>query len=114
FVALYGAEILMRVLAPEPPTVAIQRKINAERLGVPFDFRTKSDIVAELRSKGVDALPGISREWPRQSRVRQRLPEGMFPLSHASNADIVECNESGSYLPSHSDEYCFKKPPRLL
>jgi len=114
FVALYGAEILMRVLAPEPPTVAIQRKINAERLGVPFDFRTKSDIVAELRSKGVDALPGISREWPRQSRVRQRLPEGMFPLSHASNADIVECNESGSYLTYHSDEYGFNNPLGLV
>src|SRR5262249_44142181 len=54
------------------------------------------------------------REWPRNPRVRQQLPDGMFPLSHASNVEVVECNEAGSYMTWHADEYGFRNPPGLI
>lgn len=113
-IALLGAEFMLRVLAPEPPSSQHARKVDADRLGLPFDLRSKSDIVAELRARGIDALPGMSREWPQHPSVRQQLPEGLFPLSDGSNAEIVECNESGKYLQFHTDEFGFSNPPGLM
>ncbi|HVY81473.1 MAG TPA: hypothetical protein VG994_10865 [Steroidobacteraceae bacterium] len=112
--ALLGAEIMIHIVSPDPPSTQHARKMDADRLGVPFDLRTKSEIVAELRAQGIDALPGISREWPRQPRVRQQLPEGLFPLSHASNVEVVECNEAGRYVTFHTDEFGFNNPPGLI
>jgi hypothetical protein len=112
--ALLGAEVLLRVLAPQPATTQQARKIDANRLGLPFDVRTKSEVVDALRAAGVEAFPGMSREWPRHPSVRQQLPEGLFPLSDASDAEIVECNESGQYLRFHTDEFGFNNPPGLL
>jgi hypothetical protein len=112
--ALLGAEVLLRVIAPQPATTQQARKIDADRLGLPFDLRTKSEVVDALRATGVEAFPGMSREWPRHPSVRQQLPEGLFPLSDAANSEIVECNESGQYLRFHSDEFGFNNPPGLL
>ncbi len=113
-VALLAAEVLLRILAPDPATTQLARKLDADHLGLPFDMRTKSDVVTDLRAHGIDALPGMSREWPRNARVRQQLPDGLFPLSDASNAEIVECNESGEYLRWHTDEFGFNNPAGLI
>jgi hypothetical protein len=112
--ALVVTDFLLRVIAPEPTYAQEGRIWDARKLGIPFDGRMKSDVVADLRAKGEDALPGISREWPRQPYIRQQLPDGLFPLSHASNADVVECNESGQYLVYHTDELGFNNPPGLV
>jgi len=112
--ALIGAEVLLRILAPEAASTQQARKIDADHLGLPFDLRSKSEVVADLRAHGVDALPGMSREWPRHPRVRQQLPDGLFPLSDAADTDIVECNESGEYLQWHTDEFGFNNPPGLI
>ena len=112
--ALLGAEVMLRVVAPAPASSQHARKVDADKLGLPFDLRTKSEVVAELRARGIDALPGMSREWPQRSRVRQQLPEDLFPLSDASNAQIVECNESGQYLQFASDEFGFNNPRGLI
>ncbi|MEP7242491.1 MAG: hypothetical protein ABI885_02275 [Gammaproteobacteria bacterium] len=113
-VALLAAEFMIRILSPDPPSAQHARAMDAAHLGIPFDLRTKSEVVTELRARGVDAYPGASREWPRQPRVRQQLPEGMYPLSDASNAEVVECNESGRYLTFHTDEYGFSNPAGLV
>ncbi len=113
-VVLYGAEVLIRILAPEVPSLQYARRLDAERQGVPFDPRSKSEVVAEMRKRGIDAQPAFSRYWLMQPRVRQQLPDGFVPLSQASNAEIVECNESGHYLVFHSDEYGFNNPPGLV
>jgi hypothetical protein len=113
-VSLLVVEVLIAVFAPQTPSPQIARARVAKKLGAPFDLRTKSDVVDELRTQGVDALPGISLGWPRQAFVRQQLPEGLYPLSHASRAPIVECNESGRYLVWESDELGFNNPPGLV
>ncbi len=113
-VALLGAELLLRIVSPETASTQVARKVDADHLGLPFDLRTKSEVVADLRAHGIDALPGMSREWPRVARVRQQLPAGLFPLSDASNTEIVECNESGQYLRWHTDEFGFNNPPGLI
>jgi hypothetical protein len=113
-ITLLVVELLITQLAPELPSTQLNRARVAAKLGIPFDLRTKSQVVEDLRARGEDALPGISREWPRQSRVRQQMPDGLFPLSHASNASVVECNESGRYLVLHTDEVGFNNPPGLI
>ena len=113
-VALLAAEAATCAFVPEPGSTQQERKLDADRLGLAFDLRTRSEVVAEMRDRGIDAMPGISREWPRLPRVRQQLPEGLYPLSDASNADVVECNESGHYLVFHSDDFGFNNPAGLI
>lgn len=113
-VSLLAIETLIAVFAPQTPSQQMTRARVADKLGVPFDLRTKSEVVDELRAQGSDALPGISLGWPRQAFVRQQLPEGLYPLSHASRAPIVECNENGKYLVWDSDELGFNNPPGLV
>ncbi|MGE0115119.1 MAG: hypothetical protein AB7T07_09590 [Steroidobacteraceae bacterium] len=92
----------------------LERQQTARKLGVRFDPRTVSEVVADLREQGIDALPGVSRSWPGMPQVRKRLPEGFYPLSHASNAQIVECNEDGQYLVYGTDEFGFNNPSGLV
>jgi hypothetical protein len=113
-VSLLAVETLIAVFEPQTPSQQMTRARIADKLGVAFDLRTKSEVVDELRAQGTDALPGISLGWPRQAFVRQQLPDGLYPLSHASGAPIVECNESGKYLVWQSDELGFNNPPGLV
>jgi hypothetical protein len=91
-----------------------QRARAAARLGVPFDNRNTSEVVADLQRQGVDALPGMSRIWSMTPGVQEKLPNGLYTLSHASDASVVECNESGTYLVYQTDEMGFNNPRGLL
>jgi hypothetical protein len=118
--ALLAAEVAITSITPGAwtrlPFAAeiLSRQQKAHRLGKPFDIRTVSEVVQELRAQGVDALPRISRKWVSSPRARTELPSGFLPLSHASNATIVECNENGEYLIFRSDEFGFNNPSRLV
>jgi hypothetical protein len=92
----------------------LTRAHTAQKLGVPFDERTISEVVHSLRKQGVDALPGISRAWARLPDVRSHLAPGFYPLSHASYASVVECNEAGEYFIYQTDELGLHNPRGLL
>lgn len=113
-VTLMVVETAIAIWSPDSPSPQLTRMRVAQRLGLAFDPRTKTEVTQELRNHGVDALPGISREWPQISAVRQQLPAELYPLSDAGGASIVECNETGKYLVFHSDEYGFNNPPGLV
>lgn len=116
--ALVVVELLIGERAPESrildPVAAslFARQRAAERIGVPFDGRSISEKVADLRARGIDALPRVTREWPQY--LHEQLPGGIYPLSHASNATVVECNEGGEYLVYQTDEFGFNNPPGLV
>jgi hypothetical protein len=84
------------------------------RRNLPLDTRTVSEVVADLREQGVDAVPGLARTWPTRLEVRDRLENDFYPLSHASGAVVVECNESGSYVVYETDEFGFNNPRGLI
>lgn len=113
-VALVLADYLVAAWEPAGANDQRSRIQAAQRLGVPFDTRTVSDVVRDLQREGVDALPGISGNWPQLPLVRDRLPVDFYPLSHASRATVVECNEGGEYLTYVADEYGFNNPPGLF
>jgi hypothetical protein len=118
--ALLTAEFLVVAMRPgswSADAVArksLQSEGVAAKLGIHFDSRTATEVVQELRSEGVDALPGIGRGWPRRPEVRAQLAADFFPLSQASNATIVECNEAGRYLVYETDEFGFNNPQGLI
>jgi hypothetical protein len=83
-------------------------------LRIDYDERTPSEVVEALRLSGVDALPGIGRGWPSDHQARAGMADDFFPLSHASNAQIVECNEGLGFLQYQTDEYGFNNPSGLI
>jgi hypothetical protein len=113
-VGLLVVEFMIAVLAPATPSRQVERMRAAQRIGLPFDGRTKSQVVSDLQAQGQDVLPGLSREWPRIGAVRQQLPDGLFPLANVALARIVECNEGGEYVFFDSDEFGFNNPRGVL
>jgi hypothetical protein len=121
-IGLVLATVEIAVTATQPsawtqnPTARhfLLRERAARKSGVDVDARSVSDVVASLRSRGIDALPGISRSWPTLAAVESHVPYGLFPLSHASNSTIVECNEGGQYLIYETDELGFNNPRGLV
>jgi lysophospholipase L1-like esterase len=107
--------------------VALQASRNreqmAERLAsefhVPIDSRDRLEVVTELRSKGVDAVPSVI---PRH-QLRYRKNGGgdaapsasprILPLGGISNKVTVLCNENGQYVTYESDEHGFRNPKGL-
>jgi hypothetical protein len=112
--ALVAVETLIAIWAPASPSQQLERKSVADKLGIPFDIRTTSEVMAHLRQQHIDAVPGLTRYWPRGELVRGRIPDGFYPLSNASRASVVECNEAGQYLVYRTDEFGFNNPPGLL
>ncbi len=107
-------EAAIALFLPSSEDRLAQRIHAAGRLGMPFDERSRSEVVAGLRQAGVDAYPGTGSTWALVPLVRKRLPEGFYPFSHASNVTVVECNESGQYLTYETDEWGFNNPPGIV
>ena len=89
-------------------------KQATRKLRIDYDARTPSEVVEALRLSGVDALPGIDRNWPSDHQARAGMADDFFPLSHASHAQIVECNEGLGFLQYQTDEYGFNNPSGLI
>jgi hypothetical protein len=112
-VAVFFVEAGLTAFASVSPNHLLERAKVARKLGITFDQRSKSELVAELRGRGMDAYPGISRNWLESPAMKQRVSSAIYPLSQVSNALIVECNESGQYMTFTTDEYGFNNPPGL-
>ncbi len=102
-IAAYVAEIYLR----EMP--AWRMRSMARRLGVPYDPRTKIEVLRDLRRQGRDAWPSVAPEL----FVGKTQDAGFLPLGGISRVLTVCCNEVGSYLVYESDEHGFHNPPGL-
>lgn len=96
-VALFLTEGLITVSLP------MLAARNAWKAGRRYDFRTREEVIRDLRKSGIQAY--------------QRVAEG-FPISgpgltlgeSISNSTIVYCNESGEWTIFQSDRYGFNNP----
>lgn len=116
--ALVVAEVALVARAPEtwPDNPRVQRMMvrerAAERYGVEYEARLRADVVRDFRSRGVDALPGFAQIVGSSPSVSQAIRDrGLVPLSNASHALIIECNEGPGFLKYYSDELGFNNPP---
>jgi hypothetical protein len=115
--ALIVAEAILLVRAPErwSSDPAVQRIVLRERAarehGVDYDERLESEVAHDLRSSGLDAVPGFAGGAVAEPAVANAVRElGLLPLSNVSNVMVAECNEGTGYLQYRSDEFGFNNP----
>lgn len=96
-----------------PPSRHVYHVEVARRLGVPYDTRYTSQVIADLQVRGIRAYPAYARDWLLQPSIRARIGADVYPLAQVPNSTIVECNENGRFLIWQSDELGFNNPPGL-
>ena len=117
-IALFLLTLMERTLGqlrPDPGVAAIRR---AESLGQPFDRRSRSQVVADLRAEGIEAVPrlvpaGLLEDGP-EGGVRSRITSAggeLLPLAGIANRTTVLCNETGQWAVYEADEHGFRNPP---
>ena len=98
-----------------PPTSLDQMRLQTSaRLHLPFDRRSKREVVDNLRAAGQDAVPvlPVALYFHKQQQLQIGKPEqGIVPLSGVAKAVTVFGNEGGNYLIYVSDEHGFANPP---
>jgi PAS domain S-box-containing protein len=86
----------------------------AKKFGVAFDSRSIPQVIADLRSKGIDAYPYVASSYLTQTdgslRSKTAAGEEFWPLGSISNKVSVLCNEGGNYTIQKSDEHGFLNP----
>ncbi len=85
--------------------------------GVPFDTRTRYDVITDLRRDGTRAYPAVFPAYLLRTDVDGALRspvevsgEEVLPLGGIAGVTTVLCNESGEYVIYDSDEYGFNNP----
>jgi hypothetical protein len=123
-VSVYALEILLTVWLSLPSVrAAEERKVRAaaaRAAGVEFDARSERQVVQDLVSQGLDAIPSIFpqaflQEQP-DGTIRSPLSvdgSELFPLAAIANRLVVLCNETGRFVTFRSDQHGFNNPSRL-
>ena len=88
----------------------IERINIAQSKGIPYDMRSKYEVLTDLRQRGIDAYPSSFPATLISSDGLSYRGSKIFPLGSISNKITVHCNESGEYLIFKSDEHGFNNP----
>ena len=128
----YGGELFLRLIdfplsGPRKPAVfnvitSKEKEKEAAKLtkkfGVEIDARGGFEVIADLRKRGIDAVPIITPS----NNLFVKEPDGsiksainihgneVMPLGAISNKFTVLCNENGSWVTYESDEHGFYNP----
>ena len=86
------------------------RKAQADKVGLPFDTRTKYEVYQDLKSKGENVVPTIPPNdvFHKTKIFLDRISSPIYPLSSISNTKTVFCNESGKRIIYYSDKHGFR------
>ena len=104
---IYCAELWLRLFKTPriTPTQTMRDMTSGEVSRA--DPRTKSDVLNELRSSGIEAY---SSNVPRLFQNGAEGGKPIMPFGGISRATIVYCNEDGYWAIYESDEYGFNNP----
>ncbi|NEP28791.1 MAG: hypothetical protein F6K49_45270, partial [Moorea sp. SIO3I6] len=117
--ALYLLEVLLFLGVAGGMRKAIEKRIRLEGLkraqqsGVPFDRRTKLQVLMDLRKEGIEAYPAFPASILRGTEGVDVDENHIYPLSGVSNKLTILCNESGEWSVYQSDEHGFNNPPGI-
>lgn len=113
-ILLWGGELVLELGRTDPGIAAMQ---SAAAAGRPFDPRSRTKVVTDLRAKGVSAVPRLvpaAMLEEQEDGVQQSILEvdgaEFLPLAGISNETTVLCNETGRYAIYESDEHGFRNP----
>jgi hypothetical protein len=88
---------------------ALTKCLLAAQAGVPFDARTRLEVILDLEAAGTTAWPVVvPRELAR--RYGDEALARPSPLGGISRARTVYCNEGGAYAVFDADEHGFRNP----
>jgi hypothetical protein len=100
-----------------------QKKLVAElsqKYGVEIDTRSRLEVIADLKHRGIDAVPSViprfQLQYKNQEEAQRAGDEGkdqVLPLGGISNKVTIVCNENGQHLIYESDEHGFNNPKGL-
>jgi hypothetical protein len=96
-VALFAVEFLITITGP----MMVAR--HAWKAGRKFDFRTREEVIRDLRKTGVVAYQRVAAAFPIAG-------PGLTLGGSISDSTIVYCNESGQWTIFQSDPYGFNNP----
>jgi hypothetical protein len=132
--SLYAAELVLQALSPALSTQrpiwvfdgeSKQEKQNKaakleKEFGVRFDTRDRLEVIADLKKRGVDAIPAIiprivlsTPNDPINGHAKSVITirgEETLPLAGVANITTVLCNETGEWITYKSDEHGFNNP----
>jgi hypothetical protein len=142
--SLYGVELFLNLFRPvlEPKPIWLLEGASkeekqkaaakiAKQFGIEFDTRDRIEVIADLRKRGIDAVPAIIPKdvslTAQRNEIREPsdLPmmvnggmkpaididgEKIVPLGGVANKVTVLCNESGQWIIYTSDEHGFNNP----
>ena len=90
------------------------RQRIAQKKEIPFDTRSKQEIIQEMKEQGVDIFPSFYTHLIIPKNGLEINGERIFPLSGVSLKNTVLCNESGKWVNYNSDEHGFNNPSGLF
>jgi len=120
-VAAYVADVFLSALQKaawgEVTKSRKQEVLNlAKQYGVDFDTRDNTEVIADLRKRGVEAVPQIilpmleqQADGTMMSRIHIRGVE-TAPLGGIAKTVTVMCNQSGRYVIYTTDKHGFRNP----
>ena len=82
-IAVYGFETYLELSKKN------QREIIAKQMGVPYDTRTKIEVLDDLRDSGVEAFPNVSPRFFIETNGLTSNKGGIYPLGSISNSTTI-------------------------
>ena len=110
-IAVYGFETYLDFSKKTQKKYPLE--IIAKQMGVPYDMRTRMEVLDDLRDSGVEAFPNIPPKFFRKSNGLATNKGRIYPLGTISNATTTFTNESGYYPVIEMDEHGFNNPKGL-
>jgi len=90
----------------------------ANKMGIPFDDRTKFEVLDDLRADGIDAYPNVHSSVllaePSTRNGIKNKENGVFPVGGISNKMMVQSNENGYWMMYEGDEFGFNNPKGMF
>ena len=122
--SIYGVEFLATLWFNLPSawlretTAASVKAATAQ--GISFDPRSKSEVIADLRARGLEAVPSMFPAGLLKKQGDGTLTSSisyggveLLPFGSVSHRPTVVCNENGQYLVYTADEHGFNNPDFL-
>ena len=118
---IFAAEAMMTLWFGLPSVIERQKRQSrmeaAKALGIKFDGRSRSEVVYDLRSRGIDAVQSLfpqallkeQKDGTSKSVISINGVE-VLPLASIANKLTVLCNESGQFVTYQSDQHGFNNP----
>jgi PAS domain S-box-containing protein len=118
---IYTAEAMMTLWSGLPSVIERQKRQSrmeaAKALGIKFDVRSRGEVIQDLRSRGIDAVPSLSAQLLLKEQKDGTMKSvisidgaEVLPLASIANKLTVVCNEGGEFLTYKTDQHGFNNP----